>query len=241
MERIKEELYRICREKHPRATEESINSKINAVLSEEDNTKIIENYMANKDSVKENNLKWAVIISFLVDEVELKFKEAEDFFNINRGKVDVNTGETIYPIRSKTGKVVTGSLDKIEGLNYIDISNDLIKVGSLEVLLRNPLVLEEKSPIEALKIIEKYYDLPYFEKEAFKLRVFKKIENPHNAIKDNRISPPIINLESLFSAEGILSLQRKAAIRIRIMWKHHIYKVLIKPYYDIIKNGLNVD
>ena len=242
MEQIKIELFKRIRQKHLRVKDEQIREKISNVLLNKDNKDLLKDYtnISSEYYLEPSCEKWELLISMLFDEVEIIFTINDENWNINYGKTNTSTGEKEYSIKS-FGKIKNVSIEGIEGDPYTIIDSEENKKSVLQSLLRNPLVLEHNDPLKALTIIQDYYPLPFFEKEAFKLRLIRRIEYEQPDFpKNNKVVTTAINLESIFSREGILSLQRKAAIRIRVLWKGYIKSRLAKPYSDIIDNGLNI-
>lgn len=112
----------------------------------------------------------------------------------------------------------------------------------------NPLTIEERSPDLALILIDKLYEeLPFFEKEAFKLRILRK-SGFFNTTPERKMfigsSDYLSNLGAefgiltmLFSEEEILSLQRRAAIRIEAIWEERLRNRIINHLESIIEKG----
>lgn len=212
MEIIRNKLFELSISEHPKADRTKLSQKIEYVLSAEKIT--IENFISkNNLSEIEKSPQWKILFEFLLDEISLKFKETEDYFTLIGPPVD-NNGEEDMDIGS---------------------SNDVLSDA-----LRNPLTIEYRDPVLALKLIEKYYPLPYFEKEAYKLRLIKKIIDKEIGLVDElQIQAPPIKIENFLSEAGILSLQRRAAIRIKLLWKKSIQKALKRPVSDYIDEQLN--
>jgi hypothetical protein len=121
---------------------------------------------------------------------------------------------------------------------------DLDKSETLQAI--NPLTIEERSPDLALVLIDRYYDeLPFFEKEAFKLRILRKsgfYESKPERKLFIKTSEYFIKLGAeyglltmLFSEEEIRTLQHCAAIRIRTIWKNLLNNRIMKHTLPILE------
>lgn len=252
MEKISELLFRLTKDKHPKAKDNNIDYKIKFVLSSEDNLKILQPYIDKEEKFKKNieAKDRESIISFFMEEIELMFIDDKRNFSIKDCKIDSETGEQLFPKRGENGKTIYTIIDTITNNPSPDWTADKETVErATELLLKNPLVLEENDSLKALEIVEKYYDLPFFEKEAYKLRILRKIKNdPRDYFvkqkvkylyKIRSITTEHGILTMLFSESEILSLQRKAAIRIRTSWKNKMKERLTSPYSALLDNKLN--
>ncbi len=115
-----------------------------------------------------------------------------------------------------------------------------------EAIQINPLSFERDAKIGFLiELIDKYYDeLSFWEKEAYKLRILRDhgfFDNSpetrisiSNSTYFNKLCTEFGLITMVFSDEEILSLQRRAAIKIKLYWpkkikqkvREHIQKVL---------------
>ncbi len=236
MDKIEKELFRRIRVEHPKSKDESIKSKINIVLKNDADLVQSCTDVNNKHYLQPFGEKWELLISMLYDEAELIFAKNDEKYNRQDGVTNTKTEEQEY-LQNRFGKVKKIPLEEIEGDPYTMQDSAEVLKNAVQELLINPLVLERYDLFKALEVIQKFYPLPYFEKEAYILRLKRKIKQA-NLEYDESVGDSF-SLESFFSEIGILSFQRRAAIRIRIRWKKEILRRLKEPYFDIVKQGLD--
>ncbi len=237
MDKIKKELFRRIRDERPKAKEESIKSKINDVLKIDIDLVKSCTDVNNRHYLQPFGKQWELLISMLYDEVELIFTRIDEKYNRQYGVTNIKSGEQEY-LKKSFGKATKVPLEEIEGNPYSIQDSEEDLQNAVHELLINPLVLERYDLFKALEVIQKYYPLPYFEKEAYILRLKRKIKQANIGYEES--FEDSYTIESFLSEKGILSFQRRAAIRLKLLWRKEIIRRLKAPYSDIIQQGLDI-